>query len=231
MNVPLPAIIFYGLTAAAVVAWLCALQFMLRTSRRQKVAAEQEQEFAQVGATAPANLIAGSAEVAGSAAELAVRAASFLAQQAPAMLGPVKILEQTADRLVFEGMQGMGQNPGCVGCLFARGEFRFTSIAQNRTRINYAVEVPRRSWLLNLGWLFVGLGLLALVIAFVVIQLFVVNAANPGLQWQSLQILQASHFIWPPFLFGGIYRRLRTHVRTTFDTLVHNLPYHGKGAE
>jgi hypothetical protein len=211
MNVPLPAIIFYGLTAAAVVAWLCALQFMLRTSRRQKVAAEQEQEFAQVGATAPANLIAGSAEVAGSAAELAVRAASFLAQQAPAMLGPVKILEQTADRLVFEGMQGMGQNPGCVGCLFARGEFRFTSIAQNRTRINYAVEVPRRS--------------------FVVIQLFVVNAANPELQWQSLQILQASHFIWPPFLFGGIYRRLRTHVRTTFDTLVHNLPYHGKGAE
>jgi hypothetical protein len=226
MNLTPPAIVFYLLTATAIIAWLCAVQFMLKTSRRQKSAAEQEQELTELGAAAPQHLIAGGAEVNGNAPELANRAAAYLAKQAQALLGPVKILEQTADRLVFEGMQGMVQHPGSAGSLFARGEFRFTSIAQNRTCINYAVEVPPRSWILKLGWLFVGLGLLALVVAFTLIQLYVVNAANPGLQWQAVQVIHAGHFIWPPFLFGGIYRRLRSHVRTTFDTLVHNLPYH-----
>jgi len=36
---------------------------------------------------------------------------------------------------------------------------------------------------------------------------------------------QVIHFLWPPFLFGGLYRRVQTHVRNTFDSLVHNLPY------
>jgi hypothetical protein len=226
MNLEAAEFVFYGITAVVVVVWLLALQFMLNTSRRQKTAAEQQQELQQLGTAPPENLLAGSAELAGAPGELAAKAAAFLAKQGTVMLGPVKILEQTAERVVFEGMQGMGQNPGGMGCLFSRGELRFTPVAQNRTRVNYAVDVPPRSWLLSCGWLFVGLGLLAIVTGFLLIQLYVVNAANPGLRWQSVQMIHAGHFVWPPFLFGGIYRKFRTYVRTGFDTLVHNLPYH-----
>jgi hypothetical protein len=223
MNLDAAQIIFYAITAVMVVVWLCALQFMLNTTRRQKTAAEQQQELQQLGATAPENLLAGSAELNGSPGELAGKAAAFLAKQDPMTLGQVKILEQTSDRLIFEGMPNLGSR---AGQLFTRGELRFTSIAQNRTRVDYAVEVPPRSWLLSCGWLFIGLGLLAIVAGFALMQFFVLDAANPGLRWQSVQMIHASHFIWPPFLFGGLYRKFRTHVRTTFEALVHNLPYY-----
>jgi hypothetical protein len=223
MNLGVPEIIFYGITAVVVVVWLLALQFMVNTTRRHKTAAEQQQELQQLGAVPPENLIAGSAELNGSAGELASKAASFLAKQGPMTLGQVKILEQTGDRLAFEGMPGFG---GSGGLLFTKGQLCFTSIAQNRTRVDYAVEVPPRSWLLSCGWLFVGLGLLAIVVGFLLIQFLALNDPNPNIHWQSVQMFQAGHFIWPPFLFGGLYRKFRTHVRTTFDALVHNLPYY-----
>jgi hypothetical protein len=216
-----PHLIFYGLTAVAIVVWLCALQFMLHTTRRRKPAAEAEREFQAMGTTAPESLLVGTAEVAGQPGELSARAAGILAKQSMILLGPVKILEQTDDRLVFEGLQSANQ----AGKLFGRAELRFSAAPQNRTRIDYAVEVPPRSWLLILGWVFIGLGLLAIITAFTLIQLMVVDAIDPALRWQSIQMIQCVHFLWPPFLFGGIYRRLRTHLQATLDSMIHNLPY------
>lgn len=214
----LPHLILYGLTAAAIVVWLCALQFMLHTTRRRKTVLESEQEFQAMGATAPQNLLAGTTEVAGEPGELSAKAAANLAKLGMSILGPVKILEQTDDRVIFEGLQNAQQ-----GKLFGRAELRFSPAPKNRTRIDYAVEVPSRSWLLVMGWVFIGLGLAAIITAFTLIQLFVVD--DPGVRWQTVQMVQCVHFLWPPFLFGGLYRRLRTHLQTTLDSMIHNLPY------
>lgn len=216
-----PHLLFYALTAVAVVVWLCALQYMLHTSRRRKSAVESEREFQALGATAPENVLVGTAEVAGEPGELSAKAAATLAKSGMHLLGNVKILEQTSDRVVFEGLQLPNQS----GKLFGRAELRLTPASQGKTRIDYAVEVPSRSWLLVLGWVFLGLGLLAIIIGFTLIQLFVVNDFNPGLRWQSVQMVQCGHFLWPPFLFGAIYRRQRTYLQSTLDSLVHNLPY------
>jgi len=40
-------------------------------------------------------------------------------------------------------------------------------------------------------------------------------------------MLQVVHFLWPPFLFGGLYRRGRSAVREAFEVMIHNLPYYG----
>jgi len=40
-------------------------------------------------------------------------------------------------------------------------------------------------------------------------------------------MFQAVHFLWPPFLFGALYRRRHTAVQSTLELAVHNLPYYG----
>ena len=71
------------------------------------------------------------------------------------------------------------------------------------------------------------LGLIALVVGFLVMQTYVISSPNPAVRGQVFQMCQVVHFLWPPFLFGGLYRKKFSVVRAGFDTLVHNLPYCG----
>src|SRR5262249_33300367 len=43
--------------------------------------------------------------------------------------------------------------------------------------------------------------------------------------WQTFQMAQAVHFLWPPFLFGALYRQGR-RAAAQFEALAHNLPYY-----
>ena len=74
--------------------------------------------------------------------------------------------------------------------------------------------------------IFLVLGVIALVTGFVLVNTLVVPNRDPAVRGQTLQMLQVGHFLWPPFLFGGLYRRQYTAVRARFDTLIHNLPYY-----
>jgi hypothetical protein len=217
MNLPPNELVFYVITAVAVAVWLAAFWFMRNTTLR--AAATPPDEAPEELTPAPSDrLAAGSAEVAGRPADLSARAAACLAKST-LPLGPVKILEQTGDRVAFEALEHMG------GRLFERGQMRFYAVAPDRTRIDYAVVVPARAWLLRVGWLFVVLGLVAIGIGFTLIYTLVLPSPNPAVQWQATQMVQVVHFIWPPFLFGGLYRRMQRHVRNVFDGLAHNLPY------
>jgi hypothetical protein len=51
-----------------------------------------------------------------------------------------------------------------------------------------------------------------------------VTSPDPATRMQTLQMLQIVHFLWPPFLFGGLYRAGRGALRANLDTLLHNLP-------
>jgi hypothetical protein len=78
---------------------------------------------------------------------------------------------------------------------------------------------------LVLGAVFQVLGLIALIGGFFAITTWVVPNPNPDVRAQSVQMVQAVHFLWPPFLFGGIYRMRRRTVQARFEILVNNLPY------
>jgi len=71
------------------------------------------------------------------------------------------------------------------------------------------------------------LGLIALAVGFWLIRTYVVPDPDPAVRGQTVQMAQAVHFLWPPFLFGALYRRGYKALRTALDTLVHNLPYYG----
>lgn len=57
---------------------------------------------------------------------------------------------------------------------------------------------------------------------------YVASSPNPATRWQTLQMLQAVHFLWPPFLFGALYRRGVKEVVAQLEALVHNLPFYGE---
>jgi hypothetical protein len=219
MNLDTAHVFLYAIAATATVVWLVALQFLWNTTHRAATPAGfMEEDDDGLGAPGDA-MVRGSSEVAGQPAELSAKAAAHLAQHGAATLGPVRILDQSPNRVAFEALPNMG------GRFVRHGVLEFQALDSERTRIDYAVTIPRRNGLLIAAWIVQMLGLVVLIIGFVVIHEWVASHPNPSIRWQSLQMLQVSHFLWPPFLLAGLYRRVQTHVRNTFDTLVSNVPY------
>jgi hypothetical protein len=170
------------------------------------------------------NLIFGSAEVTGTPEELSTRAAAALAGGTTGYFGLLKILDRTADRLTFERAGSMaGGQAGRSPVL--SGQIRFTGQGSGRTRIDYAVQVGAGRGLLLGGVVMQLLGLVALCVGFWVISTYAIPHPNSGVRGQVFQMLQVGHFLWPPFLFGGIFRLRDRWVRDAFDALVHNLPH------
>jgi hypothetical protein len=154
---------------------------------------------------------------------LASRAASILAKGSP--LGPLKIVEKTHDHITFERLgPGMVNQPSSRW--FRRGELRFSALGQGRCRVEWSAELAGMGWLLGLGALFQVLGLLALVIGGWAIYTYVVSSPEPAVRWQTIQMVQAVHFLWPPFLFGVLHRRGMREVAAQLEALAHNLPYY-----
>jgi hypothetical protein len=77
------------------------------------------------------------------------------------------------------------------------------------------------------GALFQIVGLVAIVGGCWLMFTYVVASPNPDVRWQTFQMLQVGHFLWPPFLFGALYRRGRRETAAQFEALAGNLPYSG----
>jgi hypothetical protein len=215
--------ILYSICAVGFVVWLIGLLFLVSCARKPRSAPAERFELAE--ATRP-NMILGETEIEGRPAELATKAASILAEGKIASFGPVKILERTSERVAFEGATVSPNTPGLSRCV-RRGEIRFASTGMDRTRAEYSIEVSGGRGLLLAGAIVQALGLVALIGGFLLIRTFVVPNENLGIRGQTVQMVQVVHFLWPPFLFGGLYRMRIRAVRGAFDTFVHNLPYTG----
>lgn len=216
MSTETAQLVVYLIATVEFIVWLAALQFVLLTARRSK---SENQAAIEAGEPLPAHWVLGSTEVEGQPAELVRRAAGLLARQGGGT--PVKILDCTENRLVFEGLHFDARNR----VAFRRGELRFASVGRTRTRIDYAVEPARRGLLLRLAGLFLILGLTVLIAVAGLLLTFVVSSPNPGIRGQAFQMFQAIHLLWPPFLFAGLYRHNIRSVRSTFEALTNNLPF------
>ncbi len=215
MNAANAEMLLYAITAVAVVAWVEGLRFLTATIRKEKKGGE---EFAKADDPAPANIIFGSAEVQGSAAELSQKAAAVMAARS------IKICEKTDESIVFETPKEFipGSN---INLPPLSGQMRFTPLSAQTTRVDYALAKPRVRVLLILGFVFQALGLIAIIAGFLLIYFLAVPNPNPGVRWQTVQMVQVVHFLWPPFLFAGLYRKSASFVRAQFDTFIHNLPF------
>ena len=222
MNSATAEIVLYGITAIGAVVWCFGLRFLLASRRPRQPAPADRFSMAK---PAPNNVIQGSAEVEGEPGELAVKAAASLAKGIDIQVGPLKILDRSDERVAFEGPGPGGRSPGQI---INRGEVRFRRASRGKTDIDYEVEISRGQWLFIGGVICQILGLVALAVGFLLIHFFVVQSQDPQVRWQTVQMVQVVHFLWPPFLFGGLYRMHHRVVSRAFDTLVHNLPYQGE---
>jgi hypothetical protein len=162
--------------------------------------------------------------VSGQPAVLSRKAAGFVAQ---GKLGvPAKITSQSDDELTFEPLSS---GPWA---LFRRATLLFAPLGEERTEIRYEVISPVEywgRWHLGAARVCVALGLLSIGVGFWLADSYLVDAPNPAVRGQVWQMAQVIHFLWPPFLFAGLYRMrnriARQYSEHLLDGLVHNLPY------
>jgi hypothetical protein len=225
MDIEVAHVVLAAITATGAVVWLIGLRFLTASSRRRAAAPQDGGEGILVGGEGREGWLSGSAEVEGEAGALASKAATVLAQGIPQAFGPVKILEKADDRIRFERV-GPGPANQPAGQWFQRGELRFVSLRPGRTRVEWAVEPLSMRWLLWIGGAFLATGLVALAAGCWALDTYVASSPNPAVRWQVLQMFQAVHFLWPPFLLGALYRRGTSVVAAQFDALAANLPFH-----
>ena len=218
--------ILYAIAGAGAAFWMfTAVSFasMVRGARSSEPIMPRGGSFKGIEGRTGDDLLTGQSEVNGKPIDLAARLAESLGR---AGLGGllVRVLEKTDERVVFEvtnqGPQGVPQGMGS-----RRGEAVFRSSGGGRTRVEFAIEAGGGSWMVKVGWLFVVLGLLAVCVGFLAINTYVVPNPNPGIRGQTFQMIQCIHFLWPPWLFGMLYRRMRTSARNALEVMISNSPY------
>jgi hypothetical protein len=215
-------IVLIAIAAAGAVVWLIALGFLIASARPRPAGVGDEGGLADEW---PPEWLSGSTEVEGDAAELSTRAASLLARGTTFPGVPLKIVEKTDRHVRFEraGLLFGRRSPGSV----LRGELRFTPAGQGRTRVAWGAEPSDLRFLLWLGGAFLAAGLVVLVTLCWALDTWVASSPDPTVRWQIFQMFQAVHFLWPPFLFGGLYRAGRKWAAAQLDAFANNLPHSG----
>ena len=226
MNVEMARMVLAVITGIGAGIWLLAFRFLLAAGAKPKPGQQAEEAPAEEHAARisrwPENWVSGSVEVAGQPALLADQAVSFLARGDMQVLGPIKIVEKTDDRIVFE-RPGPSTHP--AGGWFRTGELHFTPLQPGRTRIDWGCGPFHLGWMLKAAWAIQCCGLIALIAGCLAIYHFVISSPDPAVRWQTVQMVQVIHFLWPPFLFGGLYRKVMQETAARLDTLASNLPY------
>jgi hypothetical protein len=224
MDEVLARIMVIAIAAIGAVAWLAAVSVMLRLTREQRTRAVEGTQTFDIESTSGPGAIVGTAEVAGRPEELSAKLAERLARDGVGPLGPVKIMACNGRELEFESARPDNAAKGYHALGFRRGRVQFAGIGA-RTTVDYVLETTSRGILLGMGWLFIALGLAALIAAVWLQFTYVIPSPNPGIRFQAVQTVQIVHFLWPPFLFAFLSRQPARILRAQMDALVHNLPY------
>jgi len=224
VNSEAATVVLAGITAVAAIVWLAGLQFLTSSARKQQRGEGLDPAGFEDAGLSEGRFLTGAAEVDGQAAPLASKAASLLARGALFPDTPVKVVEKSDDRVRFERVEPEVW-PSTSGRWLRRGQFSFSPLGGSRCRVEWAVELEDPRGLLRAGAAFQIAGLIAIIAGCWTILTFVVPSPDPALRWQVVQMVQVVHLLWPPFLFGALYRRAWRGVAARLDALAHNLPY------
>jgi len=210
--------------AVALVAWLAGLAFLIRAARPRRPRFETGRWNAEPDAAVNVQFdLAGVVVVDGDPRDLIARATAAIAAGRTGGLGVVRIVRSASEELILTGAPGSASPVGAA-CRLGPTALQFTRQNQ-QTAVAYWADVSGGKWLLALGGVFLVLGLAALVGGYAAILHWVVEHPFPAVRTQAVQMIQVVHFLWPPFLFGGLYRLGRTRLRAAMESFLQNLPY------
>lgn len=215
--------ILNAITFGAGVLWALGTWYVVKSGQIGKVCVPPEPQPLRVHDTTVPRAVFGARDIEGSPAENQARAVTSLARGIGHQLGNLRIVEQASGYLCFESSR-----PG--NAMFSnglprlgRGEVWFSMQTGGRTHVEYTVEVTAGARLLAWARILNVLGLVAIVVGYFAISKWIIpdHANRP----QVFQMAQTIHFLWPPFLLGGLYRHQYSYVAGQIETFVNNLPY------
>lgn len=220
-------LVLYLITGVACVVWMIAFRclWLLGHPKSSEVDdaddrydVSQEAHSVATKEDEPLVLVSfASLQVAGHFEELSLRLARQIAQKLPT----AQITSQLPQSIVLEPIS-FGQWFG-----FARIDISLSSIGENRTEISRTVwqqrsQAPKWAWWLS------GIGLVAIIAGFTLIKTLVVNHPSPAIRWQTVQMAQVVHLLWPPFLavaFAKAHKISGQTIAGLLDGMITNLPY------
>lgn len=181
------------IAAGAVVAWGFGFYFVLRTLRLMR-----EPSTGELTIKAPL---------------ARVRAAVLASLSGSVALAPffgVEIVAATDDELQWQTTRGPMRHRGLLK-LRSEGD---------STRANFALHVS--SSLLVWAILVNQFALCAIVVLYFLLRNFVQNHENHAMAMQVVQMVQAVHVLWPPFLLAGLPRSLRKRLVAEVERTLRN---------
>ncbi|MFO0948130.1 MAG: hypothetical protein U1D30_19790 [Planctomycetota bacterium] len=215
MDEAVARMIVFGILAVAAIVWCAAFWFVASSVGR----ARPQDEFNPFGEEDSGGYqVFGRQQVRGRPETLLKTLARHLAQ--PTMMGrpSFQLDSVNANRLTFQYL-----NPANLAPI-ARGEVHIDSVGGGGSMVHYRIRMNAKAhWLLVGAKIALVLGLASIVVAIVIMERFVISNPSPAIRWQSVQAVQVVHFIWPPFLFAGIYRQQRGVLTRTLESTIHNL--------
>ena len=89
-----------------------------------------------------------------------------------------------------------------------------------RTRVTYGIvgEGP----VLRIATAVCVLGLVVTIGLYFVLRTWVAQSPDEHVRWQVLQMVQAVHLLWPPFLLAGLARKVRSQSAEEIERIVGN---------
>lgn len=112
------------------------------------------------------------------------------------------------------------------------GVFRHRGVATARgdaRRCHVAWQIHCGRWLQHVALVVVVVGGLVVGTLYYALHEFAVTSENPAVRAQVVQMVQAIHVLWPPFLFAGLSRKLRSAVGDEVARIVQNAPFAAAG--
>jgi hypothetical protein len=96
------------------------------------------------------------------------------------------------------------------------------------TRVEW--ELTRGTGQLLAGMIVVGLGALVVVGLHLALRTYVLPSPHEAVRAQVIQMVQAVHVLWPPFLIAGLARLLHRHLGQEVERMVGNAPFAARTA-
>ncbi len=101
----------------------------------------------------------------------------------------------------------------------------FQAAGGGRTRVTFEARLGAVGVLLRVGWCIVIAGAAAIGIGGWAIATFVIASDDANVRAQAFQMFQVIHFLWTPFLLGGLARAFYRATGESLAAMIQNLPY------
>ncbi len=184
-----------ALAAGAGVLWLVGAWFVWRTQQRV------------------AEPLRGEVQVSAKASDVLARFTSHLA---------MSTTMQPFQRARIEAATTSEVRWHCAGAAGHRGTLQVAT-AGNAARVRF--EIAQASTLTRIAFALVVLGAVVTAGLWSVLGTYVATSDDPAVRAQVVQMVQAIHVLWPPFLLAGLARMQRKRVAAEVHRVLHNLPF------